>query len=1126
MKALDAVEKGKADWREYRCVQLDNGVTVCLVHDGESKTTAAAATVQIGAAADPRSLSGLAHFCEHMVFLGSEKYPIENEYKKFLAQHGGRSNASTSLHLTTFKFEVLADHAEQALDIFSNFFVSPLFTKSGTEREVNAVDSENSKNLTADVRRRLQIIKDLCDPQQYFSKFTTGNSQTLPTRNPDELVHVRDALLAFHRKHYRPDNLTVVVAGPQTLDQLQDWVVPRFGTMQAQSFPEMVQDMSEVEQLVHESAKDVPPYGFHAPSASFTNPFSVPVRTSLPSLLTINPVRSMRRLTLLFPLPPVFKNADQSPTSVLSHLLGHEGPDSPFALLQNQGLITSLSAGNRFSEPTFSLFQIDMALTETGETRWKEVVDVILQYGRFLHGETLRAKQGNPKSSRLLEIWQENIHLSRIFFDETSPGQVYNLCPSLSSSIVQNGTQKSMSAGYMLDEDMSTFPLTQLQEFAACLVASNCLIERCSKDAWDEMEQQQQQQDGSAPSSKKTEQWYNVPYHLSDLDPSDVSRWSSDQPSKRFLDAKHLTLPASNRFIPRSLELCPDLSEEARAGPRIDKEMDPPKLLMNDARLGRLWHRLDDRYALPKSSVTLFLANAAVDNVKRDGVWSHDPKTAAQSTLLASMFNQALAQDTYAASLAGLGWDLSLSSGGIGLNCSGFSDRLHDLALEVLSAFLKPTFMTEFHFSGAKDRLIRSLKTFFESRRADSHAVYYRNLILDSSSVDIESSLQAAEAVTLQDVQEHHKSLVQNKEVFLDCFLCGNVSEGDAKTFFESATSQLLKARSGQPLADATMWIPGPTETRLGANDDIDLHFSSQNPHEENGCLVMSFQSKFPGFRGQKLSSPESIKNSSSLRLLSHILREPFFDELRTKQALGYIVHSYYDFTTSLTPASHSDLIGPSCVPVDSLTVEILSRKVPPPELKRRVDEFFVSFKDLLRKLPTSEIESHKQALSTKLLKPIQKLGTEVSTQFSRIRRYAPEVVQSGGGGGEEDMPWNITKELAASIQKLSRQDLLETWDHMVPRVSSMVYGSSFPLKTVPHGRSQTTITNSVKDAIALRQTLPHYDNKPTPSNAPMNQVIRNLVSNRPIMAIAAVSFASVGYLGWTVLAKSRKIGR
>ena len=229
MQLLPPPRKGKADWREYRAFKLDNGVTCMAVHDKESKTTAVAAAVNAGAAADPRELSGLAHFAEHMCFLGSEKYPGENEYKKYLSSHGGRSNGSTSLHLTTYQFDVLAEHAETAVDIFSHFFTCPLFTASGTSREVNAVDSENSKNLTADVRRRLQILKALADPNHYYSKFTTGNSITLPA--DQDVDGIRDALLAFHRHHYHPENLTVVIVGPQSLDTLQDWLVPRFSTM-------------------------------------------------------------------------------------------------------------------------------------------------------------------------------------------------------------------------------------------------------------------------------------------------------------------------------------------------------------------------------------------------------------------------------------------------------------------------------------------------------------------------------------------------------------------------------------------------------------------------------------------------------------------------------------------------------------------------------------------------------------------------------------------------------------------------------------------------------------------------------------------------------------------------------
>lgn len=37
---------------------------------------------------DPKELPGLAHFCEHMLFLGTEKYPVENEYPRFLSEHG------------------------------------------------------------------------------------------------------------------------------------------------------------------------------------------------------------------------------------------------------------------------------------------------------------------------------------------------------------------------------------------------------------------------------------------------------------------------------------------------------------------------------------------------------------------------------------------------------------------------------------------------------------------------------------------------------------------------------------------------------------------------------------------------------------------------------------------------------------------------------------------------------------------------------------------------------------------------------------------------------------------------------------------------------------------------------
>ena len=77
---------------------------------------------RVGHFSDPKAVPGLAHFCEHMLFLGTEKYPKEGEYKEFLHRHGGRSNAYTAQEHTNYKFDVAADHLEPAMDRFADFF--------------------------------------------------------------------------------------------------------------------------------------------------------------------------------------------------------------------------------------------------------------------------------------------------------------------------------------------------------------------------------------------------------------------------------------------------------------------------------------------------------------------------------------------------------------------------------------------------------------------------------------------------------------------------------------------------------------------------------------------------------------------------------------------------------------------------------------------------------------------------------------------------------------------------------------------------------------------------------------------------------------------------------------------
>ena len=147
LPANTIVEISPNDKRSYRYLILPNRLSVILVHDEETEKSSACVDVRVGSMADPKEMPGLAHFLEHMLFLGTATYPVENAYSSFLNSHGGMSNAYTDQENTVYYFDVQNSAFEEALNMFSSFFTCPLFSEAATARETNAVDSENQKNL-------------------------------------------------------------------------------------------------------------------------------------------------------------------------------------------------------------------------------------------------------------------------------------------------------------------------------------------------------------------------------------------------------------------------------------------------------------------------------------------------------------------------------------------------------------------------------------------------------------------------------------------------------------------------------------------------------------------------------------------------------------------------------------------------------------------------------------------------------------------------------------------------------------------------------------------------------------------------------------------------------------------
>ena len=327
------MEKSLNDDRVYRTLTLPNGLSVLLISDPATDKAAASLDMHVGHYHDPADLPGLAHFLEHMLFLGTERYPNENGYSEFLAKNGGSSNAYTSTEDTNYHFNVAHAHLEAVLDRFSQFFVAPLFTPSATEREIKAVDSEHNKNKQVDMWRTFQLLKSISDPSHPFSKFGTGNKKTLFDLPAERGVDTRDALLAFH-KRYSAHLMKLVVLGKEELDTLEAWV------KEPTRFCLIANHSTEAE----------------AETATVVSAGS-PLAPVLRHIVRVVPVKDVRYVRLTWALPPLHALYKSKPTRLLSHLLGHESQGSILSLLKQKGWGMELMAGESQSDDGFSTFE-------------------------------------------------------------------------------------------------------------------------------------------------------------------------------------------------------------------------------------------------------------------------------------------------------------------------------------------------------------------------------------------------------------------------------------------------------------------------------------------------------------------------------------------------------------------------------------------------------------------------------------------------------------------------------------------------------------------------------------------------------------------------------------------------
>lgn len=213
------------DLRKYGYGILENKVKYVLVNDDKIDESSVCVSVKTGSVNDPIEYQGLAHFLEHMLFLGSKKYPKEDYFDSELKANGGYSNAWTDNFETVYYFSVQNNKLGHFIDVFSRFFIDPLFDENSVSREINAVDSEHKKNIEDDYWRMFHLIKLISKKSSQINKFGTGNLETLNKKG------LRERMIKFYNDYYCSENISVSIISSEKLNKLEKYVKKSFGNI-------------------------------------------------------------------------------------------------------------------------------------------------------------------------------------------------------------------------------------------------------------------------------------------------------------------------------------------------------------------------------------------------------------------------------------------------------------------------------------------------------------------------------------------------------------------------------------------------------------------------------------------------------------------------------------------------------------------------------------------------------------------------------------------------------------------------------------------------------------------------------------------------------------------------------
>ncbi|NVZ51414.1 pyrroloquinoline quinone biosynthesis protein PqqF [Pseudomonas sp. B6002] len=201
----------------YLHLTLANGLRVSLRHAPRLKRCAAVLQVAAGSHDVPLAWPGLAHFLEHLLFLGTERFPAGEGLMAYVQRHGGQVNASTRERTTDFFFELPEPTFAGGLDRLAHMLAHPRLAVEDQLREREVLHAEFvAWRQDAKAQQQVDLLEGLAADHP-LRGFHAGNRDSLPV----EREAFQQALREFHTRFYQSGQMTLSLAGPQPLDALQ-----------------------------------------------------------------------------------------------------------------------------------------------------------------------------------------------------------------------------------------------------------------------------------------------------------------------------------------------------------------------------------------------------------------------------------------------------------------------------------------------------------------------------------------------------------------------------------------------------------------------------------------------------------------------------------------------------------------------------------------------------------------------------------------------------------------------------------------------------------------------------------------------------------------------------------------